>query len=187
MVIKQHRIFLAINLPDKIKKRLSEFRKEWFDFPVKLTRVENLHITLFFIGYVNTEEILDICKLAKKAISQENMFEIKLNKICFGPLNKKPRMIWAIGDINNNLSHLKNSLEDDLFGSNKNAENHNKLFHPHITLAKIKQKEWGELPSIPNIEKDISLSFLVDSVEVMESCLSRKGPEYNVLETILLK
>jgi len=187
MVIKQHRIFLAINLPDKIKKRLSEFRKEWFDFPVKLTRIENLHITLFFIGYINTEEILDICKLAKKAISQENMFEIKLNKICFGPLNKKPRMIWAIGDINNNLSHLKNSLEGDLFGSNKNAENHNKLFHPHITLARIKQKEWGELPSIPNIEKDISLSFLVDSVEVMESCLSRKGPEYNVLETILLK
>ena len=177
MIAKQHRIFLAINLPDKIKKRLSEFRKEWFDFPVKLTRIENLHITLFFIGYVNTEEILDICKLAKKAISGKSVFEIKLNKICFGPLNKKPRMIWAIGDINNNLSRLKNKLEGG----------YNKLFYPHITLARIKQKEWGELPSIPNIEKDISLSFLVDSVEVMESCLSRKGPEYNVLETILLK
>jgi len=187
MITKQHRIFLAINLPDKIKKRLSEFKKEWFDLPIRLTKTENLHITLIFIGYVDTEEVIDMCKLTKEAISKESIFEIKLNKICFGPLNKKPRMIWAVGDINNNLSRLKNSLEKNLFNSNKNTASYNRSFRPHITLAKIKQKEWLKLLNKPNIEKDISLSFSVDSVKIMESYLSRKGPEYTVLESIPLK
>jgi len=187
MITKQHRIFLAINLPDKIKKRLSEFKKEWFDLPIRLTKTENLHITLIFIGYVDTEEVIDVCKLTKEAISKESIFEIKLNKICFGPLNKKPRMIWAVGDINNDLSRLKNNLEGNLFNSNKNITGYNRSFRPHIILAKIKQKEWLKLLNKPNIEKDISLSFLVDSVKIMESYLSRKGPEYTVLESIPLK
>ena len=187
MTTNQHRIFLAINLPDIIKKRLSEFRKEWFDLPIRLTKIDDLHIALFFIGHVNTEEIIEICKLAKKAISKENVFEIKLNKICYGPSDDKPRMIWVTGEINKKLNCLKNSLEVNLFNPNVNMGDRNKSFHPHVTLAKIKQKEWGELPDSPSVKKDISLSFLVDSIEIMESSLSKKGPEYTVLETIQLK
>ena len=187
MTTKNHRIFLAINLPEGVTRKLSDFQKEWFDFPVRLTRRENLHITLVFIGNVDTEAVLDVCKITKESISQEDVFEIKLNKICFGPLNNKPRMIWAIGENNENLSCLKNKLEDSFFNLNKNNIANHRNFYPHITLARIKQKEWSNLENKPDIGKDISLSFSVDSVEVMESFLSRKGPEYTILESISLK
>ncbi len=187
MEIRNNRIFLAINLSDKIKNRLMRIQEEWPDLPVRWTKKENLHITLIFIGSVNNEEMIDVCNLSKNIASQESCFEIKLNKICFGPLSKNPRMIWAMGENNKGLSCLKNNLEMELFDSNKDVQVDNRVFRPHITLARIKHKEWNKMAKLPDIEKDISLTFLVDSVQVMKSYLSKKGPEYTVLESILLK
>ena len=183
---KGHRIFLAINFPEKIKKKFSQFQEEWFNWPVKLTPKENLHVTLLFIGNINTEEIFNLCRIVKKIVSKRETFEIKFNKICFGPVNKRPRMIWALGERNNELSFLRNRLEQGFFKVNESRVD-NKGFCPHITLARIKQKEWEEMKERREASKDISISFLADSVEVMESVLSRKGPKYIVLESISLK
>lgn len=186
--MKKHRIFLAINLPDEAKKRLIRFQEQWFDLPVRWTKKENLHITLIFIGYVGSEEMIEICGLSKQVISREPCFEIKLNQICFGPPGRTPRMIWIIGENNPDLSRLKGNLEAKLFNLNKNIGNYNnRVFYPHITLARIRQRQWQELPIQPKIEEEISLRFLVASIEIMQSFLSRKGPEYAVLETIPLK
>ena len=46
---KRHRIFIAINLPNDIKKYLVGFEKKWLDLPAKWVNPENLHITLLFL------------------------------------------------------------------------------------------------------------------------------------------
>jgi len=43
-----HRIFIAINLPEKLKKELSLFQNRWPEIPARWTRPDNLHVTLVF-------------------------------------------------------------------------------------------------------------------------------------------
>ena len=47
----QKRLFVAISLPEDIKKRLFRFvEKEYKNLPVKWVRQENFHLTLNFLG-----------------------------------------------------------------------------------------------------------------------------------------
>lgn len=187
--MKRRRIFLAINLPESIKKKLLAFREKWSDLPVYWTKKDNLHITLIFIGYVDDEEMLEICQLAREVIRQYNLFEIKLNQICLGPPNRPARMIWVEGQADNKLAQLKNDLERVLLNSAKSGFNRteNRAFRIHITLARIKHQLWRTLPDKPEINQELNLNFLAESVEVMESHLSKIGAEYMVLESIKLE
>lgn len=186
--LKRRRIFLAINLPDQVKKKLLSFQRDWSTLPVRWTRDQNLHITLIFIGYVDDEQMLDICQLTRQITKKSPCFEITLNKICFGPPNRPARMIWAMGEKDPVLSQLKKDLEEKLFNSESSGYDQRQAYpyRPHITLARIRQDQWRSLPDIPKIDKDISLTFSVDSIEVMQSRLSRSGADYAVLESVEL-
>jgi len=168
--MKRQRIFIAINLPENIKKKLAEYQKKWPELPVRWTKPENLHITLDFIGYVTDEELIEVCKRTKEIVDKHNPFEIKLTKICYGPLRlhsrQAPRMVWAIGE---KIKEFNLS--------------------PHITLGRIRKWEWQRIEpeERPSVDEEINLSFSVNSIEIMESGLKRGGPEYTVLESYNLK
>lgn len=185
----QHRIFIAINLPEKIKQVFSDYQKKLLDFPIKWTKKENMHITLIFIGYVKDENIPKICKNAKQACIQHKSFKINLNEICYGPPKKlPPRMIWAKGKESKELIDLKTDLEKSLIESEIGFIKDNKKFHTHITLGRIRAWEWKRIEpeERPEIRQETDLNFEVSSIEVMESTLKRTGAEYNILESIQL-
>lgn len=186
--MKKRRIFAAINLPEYVKKKLVNYQKEWADLPARWTKENSLHITLVFIGYVSNEEMVGICQLARQAGKRQEPFEIKLERICFGPPDKTPRMIWVQGEKNSALAKLKDNLENALLALSQNSysRRETRAFRPHITLARIRQGEWSLLPSKPKIEKEISLSFPVESIEIMESHLLRDGAQYTILESVSL-
>ena len=184
------RIFIAINVPEKIRKELYSFRDNYPDLPLRWTKKENLHLTLLFLGYVNDDELLDVCDLVKGVGRRHTPFSLSLKRIVFGPPKKKPpRLIWVEGRASKKLSQLQQDLESSLFENVKedpDQETHG--FSPHITLARIKQWQWHQLEpeEIPEINKEIFFTFLVESIEVMESELKKEGPEYHVLESIPL-
>ncbi|MFA4998952.1 MAG: RNA 2',3'-cyclic phosphodiesterase [Candidatus Paceibacterota bacterium] len=93
----QHRVFIAINLPEKIKRELSEYKDKWLELPCRWTKRENIHITLVFLGYLTDDEVLNICKITEEVALRNKPFSIELNKITYGPKDKNPRMIWAEG------------------------------------------------------------------------------------------
>jgi len=186
--MKKRRVFLAINLPEPIKRKLLEFQREWAHLPVRWTKEINLHITLVFIGYVSDEEMLEVCRLTREISQKYQPFEIKLKQICLGPPHRPARMIWLEGERNPTLTQFKNDLENTFLDSASSGYNRReeRAFQVHITLARIRQGEWQQLPAKPKIDKEISLVFPVTSVEVMESHLSRGGPDYAVLESVEL-
>jgi len=181
--MKKRRVFIAINLPEDIKTKLAEYKERWPEIPVKWTKQNNIHITLVFLGYIADEELIEICKKIKEVADKHNFFEIKLTKICYGPLRlssgQTPRMVWAIGEKSEEFAFLKDDLDKSLVISEK------RQFSPHITLGRIRKWEWQriELEERPKVDEEIDLSFPVDSIELMESVLKRGGPEYTVLES----
>ena len=185
---KKHRIFIAINFPDNIKKHLAEFQKEWIDLPARWTSADNLHITLVFLGYLTGIQIGEACRIAKEVSKKHKSFSIVLNKVSYGPAEKiPPRMIWVNGEKSKELSLLRKNLEESL-AENINFKPENKNFSPHITLARIKTTEWRAInpEERPEVDKNIDLILPVESIEVMESKLTRNGPGYTIIESMPL-
>ena len=176
---------MAINLPVRIRKKLLEFQRGWANLPVNWVKEQNMHITLAFIGYIDDEQMLDVCRLTREIVRKYQPFEIKLERICLGPLNRLPRVIWTEGRKESILAQLKMDLEKALFDSNNSGYNQleKRAFRPHITLARIRQSEWRSLPVKPAINKEIALTFRVESIDVMQSYLSQSGTNYVVLES----
>ena len=163
----RHRIFIAINLPEDIKKKLAEYQLKWPELPVRWTKKDNLHITLEFLGYVADDELLQVFQNAREFASKHKPFSVTLNKICYGPPNKiPPRMIWAVGERTKELDFLL-----------------------HITLGRIKTWEFRQIEpeERPEVSEEINLSFEVNSIEIMESQLKRGGSEYVILESCPMK
>ena len=185
----RHRIFIAINLPEDIKKELLNYQAKWPELPVRWTREDNLHITLIFIGYASDQDIGGVCKVTKEVVSRYSAFSVNLNKVCYGPPKKMPpRMVWVEGEKIKELADLKNDLERALVDAGVHFETENREFKPHITLGRIKTWEWKKIEpeERPEINEEISLSFEVKTIEVMESQLKRGGAEYMVLESVPL-
>ena len=187
-----HRVFIAINLPKEIKKKLLIFQKRLKDLPVRWVKEDNLHITLIFLGYLKDEEVAEICRITKEVAQKTAPFLINLKKICYGPPEKMPpRMIWVLGEKSQVMANFKNNLEKELSVSSSSNYSTNKRhpFSPHITLGRIRQWEWRRIEpeERPAIEEEISLNFEVQSIEVMESRLKRGGAEYTILETCRLQ
>ena len=175
----KRKIFISINLPERTKKRLTKTIEKWQDLPVKWVKEANLHITLFFLGFVDDESTLEVCQKVKKIAEQEEIFDIEFEAITFGPTLEDPRMIWLAGKVNEELKHLVEKIEKELgiFSSPR------KEFRPHITLGKIKKNKWDELPSKPEINKEFPLLVSVESVDVMASDFESEGMEYTIIES----
>lgn len=186
----RHRIFIAINLPENIKNKLSQSEGKWLELPCRWTKKENLHITLVFLGYISDEELVEFCKIAKEVALKQEPFLINLNKIMYGPPNKPPRMVWAEGEKSEELGKLQRELENSISGlSRELKEEKGRGYAPHITLGRLKQWEFQKIEpeERPEINEDVSLNFEVKSIEVMESELKRGGPIYSVLESAFFK
>ena len=184
----KRRLFIAINLPENIKNRLVEYQKKWAYLPVRWTIKPNLHITLVFIGYVDDNEMYEICKIVREIAGRHSPFIINLERIILGPPNKFPRMFWVEGRVNEEIAKLKNDLEDSLLKSDNSGykKKENRAYRPHITLGRIKQGQWRKLDFRPKIDEKFEFSFPVETIEVMQSNLKRTGAEYSVLESVEL-
>ncbi len=179
------RLFIAINLPMELKRELFSIQKEINNqlpeefAEVKLFKwvaMENLHLTLKFIGEAGDSQILKTVENIEKIIENQKPFEIKTEKICFDNGKQCPRLIWLTTEKSRELENLSRAL-----GSERNWQG-------HITLARV--KEWIfkriELEERPSIARDFEYKIPVKSVELMESVLKRAGPEYIVLQSFPL-
>lgn len=182
---KRHRIFIAINLPEEIKKELAKYQEKWLDLPAKWTSKDNLHITLEFLGHLTDLELADVCQVAGEVAKNHKPFSIDLHKILFAPKGKMPpKMVWALGEKVDELVDLRNDLEEYLL-EKVNFKPEGRGFVPHITLARISEFAFRQIEpeERPEVSEEIDLTFYVESIEVMESELTRQGPRYTIIES----
>jgi 2'-5' RNA ligase len=204
----RRKIFIAINLPENIKRKLAEYESKWPGLPARWTKINNIHITLVFLGYLDDEELVEVCKITKEVASRNSPFQVVLNKICYGPPRPHTkreqlvideqvgeassrygvgaRMVWAVGEKSEEFSALREDLNKSFLQSEKiRFSSEERAFCPHITLARISQWEWRKVEpeERPEINEDISLVFGVSSIEIMESELKRGGAKYTILES----
>jgi RNA 2',3'-cyclic 3'-phosphodiesterase len=179
----QRRIFIGIILPHFVIKHLVQKTEKWHDLPVRWTHEDNLHITLLFLGLIEDEELPKICAYIQDAANQSEIFELKISGIVLGPDLKRARIIWAIGETNEDLRKLSENIEKKLGTFTREK----KELRPHVTLGRIKQCQWKVLSSEPIIDEKINLVVPVDKVEILESVVEDGKKKYLLLESCPLK
>lgn len=181
--MSKRRIFIAINLPEAVKKKLADYWKKWESLPsesIRWVKKNNIHITLLFIGYVDDNEMYNICEFVKEVARKHEPFFINLEEIILGPPNKTPRMFWAQGEKSKELADLQADLQEKI--EQKHGARH--AFRPHITLSRFRSGILKQLPK--EINEPFKAQILVESIEIMQSNLRRSGAEYSILESITL-
>ncbi len=178
----KRKIFIAINLPDHTKKKISKAIEKWRHLPMRWAKEEQYHLTLHFIGYITDEKVVEICEHVRELARQFDSFEIEFNSIELAPDPDNPRMVWLQADASEELEALREEIEKELGVFKKSP----KGFRPHITLGRIKRIRWEHLPEKPVIKKDFFASVPVETIDVMASEVTKRGVEYFVVESCTL-
>ncbi len=181
------RVFIAINLDWKIKKYLTniqEYIRKYEDARLKMKSVKskNLHISLKFLGDLNSLEIEKTLLALQKISFQYQPFEIDLLKrIGVFPSPTRPRVIWiGIEKGGSEVEKIYHAIEQEL--REEPFYRYNKKFTTHITLGRVKYLKYPNklIEAMKNIKFE-NISQTIHSIELMESHLTPQGPIYTVI------
>src|SRR3989338_7311937 len=161
------RVFICIDFPDEVIKEIARVEElvSKKKFTGKLTELENLHLTLKFLGEID-DDMLEKVKERLGKIKFKEM-ELKLGEIGTFSHGGNPRIVWikiegkAIWD-------LQKKIDDSL----KNLFKPEERFMSHLTVARVKyaKDKKGFTDSIREINvKDVK--FKIDRFSLKSSDL----------------
>lgn len=175
------RLFLAINLPKATKQEIFLLYKNYKNPDIKWTWIDNLHITIKFIGDVDETNIKELQNFLKQNIIIEKI-KLKINNTLFFPNIDDPRIIALECEINketkNKIIEFINKLEKFSFIKKEK----NISFKPHITIGRVKN-EIDKSKYNFTYKKEIEIT----NIELMESTLTYNSPIYKVIEMYKLQ
>ncbi|MBD3389852.1 RNA 2',3'-cyclic phosphodiesterase [Candidatus Micrarchaeota archaeon] len=168
------RLFVAVELPGKIRRRLGEAAKDLPENGLKKVESGKMHISLKFLGEVGEGE-LD--RLIKSLGNVEFFpFFVEVEGVGAFPSREYVRVIWA-GTKSRGLDELAEKVEKALGGL---FSRENRAFSGHVTLARVRKKsDFSGFFGKYDMEKFGKLQ--VNKFMLMKSVLQRGGSEYSVV------
>ena len=128
-----HRLFVALDLPEDVRKTVYEVREELAGF--RWVSQEQLHLTLRFIGDS------DDATLERLREGLGNVccppFDLGLNGIGHFPSRGLPRVLWVGMEAAPALFTLQTAVEQACVAAGVVPEE--RCFSPHLTIARLKE------------------------------------------------
>jgi 2'-5' RNA ligase len=134
------RLFLAIELPDDVRKHLARVREavEHLDIDVadmiRWVKPQNWHITLKFLGEVNDDRSNEVITALRNVRSAQ--LELMLSELIYLPPNRGPVRVVAcgIGGDSGRLNLLHRAIESAC--ESVGFESERRRFTPHATIGR---------------------------------------------------
>ncbi len=175
------RLFIAIELPDDIRKALAHLQKELRPVTdtARWVNPESIHITLKFIGEVAEPKIEEI-DLAIAAVSSKPLI-VTVRNVGFFPGSRSPRVFW-VGMEAPGMEGLAEALDTRL--ERIGIEKENRAFRPHITMARSRESRIDSalVTAAAKYETHEFGSFTADRFYLVQSTLRPEGAIYNKLK-----
>jgi 2'-5' RNA ligase len=170
------RAFIAILIPDEIRKKLAQPRDEKLVLgEVRWVAEENLHLTLKFLGEVEEKKVADVIAALERAASRHPPMTLVAHGLGFFPNLRSPRVFWAGLEPNPTLSALSADVERECAALG--FEKEDRPFSGHITLARIRGRVKVARESISSETPHFG-DWPVREIVLVESKLSPKGAQY---------
>ena len=172
--------FIAIELPETIQKALAEFQQELNNCgsDVRLTRPENIHLTLKFLGNIEEDKADIIAEKIKGICKEQSGFKIGVSGTGMFPNMRSPRVLWAGIDLNDDIVTLQKGIEEAM--ASLGFEKEKRRFSPHLTLGRFRSSRGKKavLDKMDSCRENIFGIMDVDSVLLMRSDLGPTGAKY---------
>lgn len=177
------RTFLAIPLDAstqaKITVLVQQLQLVYDSKHLKWIPLENLHLTLRFLGNVTEEQLRELSVLLRQALATTTVFDCNFLKVILFPSAQHPRLIALDLMPNKALKDLFDTIECTVVAIGVEADT--RAFRPHLSLARIKGK--FRLKNKPP-EFLFAESLRVDKILLLQSITDPQGAIYSLLEQI---
>jgi 2'-5' RNA ligase len=182
------RCFIAIDIPEDIKKSIGGVieKADHKSKGIRWVPLENIHLTLKFLGEVSEKMISDIEKKLSAICDAHKIFDLRIYSIGAFPNFKYPNILWVGIDASKELKDLFEAIEESL--SELGFKKEDKKFSPHLTIARIKDKKEVDLTmkALSSFKDTLFGNINVKEVLLMKSILKPTGAEYSKISTFML-
>ncbi len=194
-MMEQVRSFVAIELDDQIRQRLSEtqalLKSRGLAHQVRWVRPEGIHLTLKFLGDVPVNRMKEIVSAITQASEGAVTFSLSFGGLGCFPSDSRPNVVWIglLGDTKA-LVTLQSSIEHGLAVLGFPPEK--RKYSPHLTLGRVRKdvgnRERRRLGALIRAESIGTLGEMeAREVSLMKSVLSPSGAQYTRLASVQLE
>jgi len=180
------RSFIAIELPAELKQYLTGLQaklKADNQPRIKWVKPEGIHLTLKFLGDVETSMLEPITRAMADATAGITPFKLGVQQPGAFPSLQRVQVVWVgLGGEVDKLKQLHKNLDINLTGLGFTAEQ--RQFKPHLTLARLgdeasaeQRRQLGELISTTRLEAGQTIK--VEGISLIKSQLTKAGAIYS--------
>ena len=178
------RAFLALTLPDDIRRSLNVLQQELAQSgaDIKWVEPQNLHVTLKFLGEITDEQRRGVEQLLGEAARNEAAFTLGLVRAGAFPSLSSPRVVWVgLGEGKERAVRIAERIEErcGLLGLPKE----DRPFAAHVTLGRVRTtRRQAELArALRECAWRAPAPWTITTLTLYQSVLGSGGPAYTVL------
>jgi 2'-5' RNA ligase len=189
--VEDIRAFVAIELPEHIKNKLSEVqeRLKTGRLPARWVAAGSIHLTLKFLDNITEDTAKAVTGAMQEAAIISEPFRLTVKGLGVFPNPRRIQIVWAgVGGETDRLVELQKELDAGLARLGFTPES--RPFAAHLTLARMRdeagaseREKMGRLVEATQFDGG---EFQVESFSLMRSQLRREGPIYTQLASVSL-
>jgi 2'-5' RNA ligase len=178
------RLFVALELPEVVRLELARWARVAVgsDRSWRVLEVENLHVTLCFLGGQDASEVAEIAAACASAASGVAAPGLSLGEAVWLP-RRGPRVLGAaVSDASGGLAAVQDALSRAL-SSGGWYRPEKRGFLAHVTVARVRR---GASVRRAEVDPPAPLSFDGHALTLFRSHLGPAGARYEALSTVAL-
>jgi 2'-5' RNA ligase len=182
------RAFIAIELSEEIQSQLEQvtavLKNRSGGLPIRWVPVENVHLTLKFLGDVSLSNLELLKKMLRSVGSAHHPFEVSAGGLGTFPNPHRPRVIWIGLEAPAEMASLQHAVDVDTARLGYDREE--RPFSPHLTVGRVSRNASpAEIRAIARVVEESRVGFLgaawVEAVHLFKSELQPGGAVYTCL------
>lgn len=181
------RSFVALPLPAELRQKMARLQSEIRDAgaDVKWDTPDKFHITLKFLGDIESQGIPKLAETLRKSIGEMPGFDVSYEGVGGFPNIVRPRVVWIGTRPSNELKRLQELVEETC--STLGFPRDDRQFHAHITLGRVKGNRGVDslTAKLKSVTFEPSIARCSE-IHIMRSDLKPTGSVYTLLKPIPL-
>jgi len=179
------RAFIAIELDDAVRRAAAKVIAALRERPggdcVRWVRPENLHVTLRFLGDIDSAQVAPISRNLRRAAADQRPFRLEFGRVGAFPSARRPRVVICDVGPREPLEGLAGAVERAVVEVGFEPEP--RRFRAHLTLGRVSGRPRSPVTAPVTAAGE---SLAVDEIVLFRSELLRSGAIHTPLERIAL-
>lgn len=178
------RLFVAVDFPRDLRERMLEVTRpvRSKDLPLRWLGVDQLHLTLKFLGEVPRDDLSEARGILEEVASDYRPFDVGFREMGAFPTLRSPRVVWLGVEPVLELRSAKHDLEHAY--ARMGIERETRAFRPHVTVARVQGRSTtGTLRRLESLAREVTLDeeYRVEEFHLVRSHLRPDGAEYETI------